>query len=165
MPKKNLLIVYHTQTKGTQQMVQALANEASGVEDLIVTIQPAGQTVAADLMAADAYVFASPEYLAGMSGVMKDFFDRTYYELLGKIEGRPYATLICAGSDGAAAARQIQRIVTGWRLKAVSEPIIVNVHAQTYAQIMRVKKLSAQQLKPCQELGALMGAGLTMGIY
>ena len=46
---------------------------------------------------------------------MKDFFDRTYYAVLDGINGRPYAALICAGSDGQNAARQIERIATGWR--------------------------------------------------
>jgi hypothetical protein len=31
---------------------------------------------------------------------MKDFFDRSYYAVLDRINGRPYATMICAGSDG-----------------------------------------------------------------
>ena len=44
---------------------------------------------------------------------MKDFFDRTYYPVLDQISGRPYATLICAGSDGHNAARQVERIATG----------------------------------------------------
>ncbi len=52
-----------------------------------------------------------------MAGVMKDFFDRTYYPALDRIVGRPYATLICAGSDGENAARQIHRIASGWRSK------------------------------------------------
>jgi multimeric flavodoxin WrbA len=75
-----------------------------------------------DVLSADAYVFAAPENLASMSGLMKDFFDRNYYAALDRINGRPYAALICAGSDGSNAARQIERIATGWRLKAVADP-------------------------------------------
>jgi NAD(P)H-dependent FMN reductase len=74
---------------------------------------------------ADGYIFATPENLAAMSGVMKDFFDRTYYAALDRIAGRPYAVLICAGSDGANAARQVERIVTGWRLKRAAPTLIV----------------------------------------
>ena len=47
--------------------------------------------------------------LAAMAGLMKDFFDRTYYPALDRISGRPYAVLICAGSDGHSAARQLAR--------------------------------------------------------
>ena len=48
---------------------------------------------------------------------MKEMFDRCYYPCLGKLEGRPYATIICAGSDGENAQRQLDRIATGWRLR------------------------------------------------
>jgi len=70
-------------------------------------------------------VFASPENLAAMSGQMKDFFDRTYYAALDQLNGRPYAVMICAGSDGRNAAQQIERIATGWRLRAIAQPFIV----------------------------------------
>ena len=50
------------------------------------------------------------------------FFDRTYYAALDRIAGRPYAALICAGSDGQNAARQVECICTGWRLRLLSFP-------------------------------------------
>lgn len=34
---------------------------------------------------------------------MKDFFDRCYYAALDRVNGRPYALLVCAGSAGLAA--------------------------------------------------------------
>ena len=61
---------------------------------------PAPEAQAADLLKADGYIFGTPENLAAMAGLMKDFFDRTYYPALDRISGRPYAMLICAGSDG-----------------------------------------------------------------
>jgi multimeric flavodoxin WrbA len=117
------------------------------------------------VLAADGYVFATPENLAAMSGLMKDFFDRTYYPALGRIEGRPYAALVCAGSDGRNAARQIERICTGWRLRAVAEPLIVCTHAQTPEAILAPKAIGAEDLGRCGELGATLAAGLAMGIF
>ena len=73
------------------------------------------------LLAASGYLFIGPENLAALSGAMKEMFDRCYYPCLGKLEGRPYATIICAGSDGENAQRQLDRIATGWRLKRVAE--------------------------------------------
>ncbi|EJL25544.1 NAD(P)H-dependent oxidoreductase, partial [Novosphingobium sp. AP12] len=67
-----------------------------------------------DLLAAQAYLFVCPENLGTMTGMMKEMFDRCYYPLLGRVEGRPYATAIAAGSDGRGAQTQIDRIVTGW---------------------------------------------------
>ena len=75
-----------------------------------------------DLLSAAGYLFCCPENLASMTGAMKEFFDRCYYPVLGRIEGRPYAVMVAAGSDGAGAVRQIERIATGWRLKAVAPP-------------------------------------------
>jgi multimeric flavodoxin WrbA len=118
-----------------------------------------------DLLAADGYIFAAPENLAAIAGVMKDFFDRTYYPVLGRIEGRPYALLICAGSDGANAARQIARIATGWRLRPVAETVIVCTHAQTPAEILAPKVIAGADLDKCAQLGATLAAGLAIGIF
>jgi len=96
---------------------------------------------------------------------MKEFFDRAYYPLLGKIEGRPYAQMICAGSDGENAARQLARIATGWRLKVVQSPLIICTHAQTEAEILAPKTISEVDLDKCRDLGAAMAAGLAMGVF
>src|SRR5258706_4976808 len=98
-----------------------------------------------------------------MAGAMKDFFDRTYYAALDRIAGRPYASLICAGSDGQNAARQIARIATGWRLKPVAEPLIICTHAQTTKAILAPKRIAAAELEQCRALGEAMGAGLALG--
>ena len=117
------------------------------------------------MLAADGYLFATPENLAAMSGLMKDFFDRSYYAVLGRIEGRPYAAMICAGSDGRNAARQLERIATGWRLRSVAETLIVCTQAQTPEAILAPKRLDAAALAPCEELGAAFAAGLALGVY
>ena len=163
---KTLLVVWHSMTGGTQQMAHAAeagANkEAGAVAVRLVRAVDAGPD---DVLAADGYLFATPENLAAMSGLMKDFFDRTYYAALDRINGRPYATLICAGSDGSNAARQIERIATGWRLRRVAEPLIVCTHAQTPAAILRMKQITPADLGRCEELGAAIAAGLEIGVF
>ena len=118
-----------------------------------------------DLLAAGGFVFACPENLGTMSGAMKEMFDRCYYPLLGRIEGRPYATAIAAGSDGSGAQTQIDRIVTGWRLRRVADPLIVNTGAQTPEEILAPKHVSAQELQRCAELGAAFGEGMRLGVF
>jgi len=162
---KTLLIVFHTMTGGTQQMAEAAARGAAGDPTVDVRLRCAAETAAGDVLSADGYIFATPENLAAMSGMMKDFFDRTYYAVLDQINGRPYATLICAGSDGQNAARQLERIATGWRLKAVAEPIIVCTHAQTPEEILRSKVIAGEDIRRCEDVGAALAAGLSMGIY
>ncbi|WP_349512195.1 NAD(P)H-dependent oxidoreductase [Erythrobacter sp. NFXS35] len=117
------------------------------------------------LLEAGGYIFACPENLASMSGLMKEMFDRTYYHVLGKIEGRPYATIIAAGSDGEGAQRQIDRIATGWRIKRVVEPMIVNFSAQTPEAIAAPKRVPDKVLNQCRELGAAMAEGLNLGVF
>jgi multimeric flavodoxin WrbA len=106
-----------------------------------------------------------PENLGTMSGAMKEFFDRAYYPLLGQIEGRPFATAIAAGSDGSGAERQIERIVTGWRLRRIAEGVIVNLVAQTPEAILAPKTVPAAALQECRDLGQSFGAGLAMGLF
>jgi multimeric flavodoxin WrbA len=110
-------------------------------------------------------VFATPENLAAMAGLMKDFFDRCYYAALDRVNGRPYATLVCAGSDGQNAVRQIDRIATGWRLRSVAPALIVCTHAQTPEAIAQPKTIGAEDLAQCRELGAALAAGLALGVY
>lgn len=162
---KRLLIVHHSMTGGTRQMASAAADAARDggeVELVSLTAAAAGPD---DLIAADGYLFATPENLAAIAGIMKDFFDRSYYPALGRIEGRPYATMICAGSDGENAARQIARIATGWRLKAVADPLIVCTRAQTPEAILSPKQIAAADLDRCRDLGAALAAGLALGVF
>ena len=161
---KALLIVYHSMTGGTRQMAEAAARGAAGAA-VDVRLQQATNSGPADLLAADAYLFATPENLAAIAGVMKDFFDRSYYPVLDRINGRAYGVLICAGSDGSNAARQIDRIATGWRLKPVAEALIVCTHAQTPQQILAAKTIGDADLARCEELGAAIASGLELGIF
>ena len=165
LPMKKLLIVFHSKTGATQQMADAAAKGARSEPDVAVDLLQAAAAGTQELLDADGYIFATPENLAMMSGMMKDFFDRTYYPVLDRIIGRPYALLICAGSDGENADRQIQRIAAGWRLKAVADPLIVCTYAQTPAAILAPKQIGEHDLQRCEEIGATLAAGLVLGIY
>ena len=162
---KTLLIVWHSATGGTRQMAEAAAEGARHETGVAVRLQEAAPSGPADVLGADGFLFATPENLASMAGLMKDFFDRCYYPALGRIEGRPYASMVCAGSDGSGAARQIERICTGWRLKAVAPPLIVCTHAQTPEAILAAKRIGADDLQRCRDLGAALAAGLALGVY
>lgn len=162
---KTLLIVYHSMTGGTRQMAQAAVHGAATEPEVSVRLLHASEAGPSDVLEADGYVFATPENLGAMSGMMKDFFDRTYYAALDRIVGRPYAALVCAGSDGENAARQMERIAAGWRLKAVAPPLIVCTYAQTPEAILRPKEIGAYDITRCEETGATIAAGLVLGIF
>lgn len=158
-----LLIVFHSKTGGTRQMAEAAFEAArSECETVLKEAVNAGPD---ELLSADGYIFAAPENLAAIAGVMKDFYDRCYYPALGRIEGRAYAQMVCAGSDGENAARQTARIATGWRLKEAQPPLIICTHAQTPEEILAEKTISEADLEKCRALGKAMAAGLAMGVY
>ncbi len=162
---RQLLAVWWTMTGGTRQLVDAFGEGAATQDGVALVVRRADEAGPADLVAADAVLFATPENLASMAGMMKDFFDRSYYPALGRVEGKPYATLVCAGSDGQGAARQIARIATGWRMKPVAAPLVVITHAQTPEAIMAPKRIDAASLARARELGAAMAAAVSMGIW
>lgn len=146
-------------------MARAAAAGAGTEMAVAVRLLHAASAGPNDVLAADGLIFATPENLAAMCGMLKDFFDRSYYAALDRINGRPYASLVCAGSDGSNAARQIERIATGWRLRPIAEPLIVCTHAQTPQDIAREKQIDAPALARCTELGAAFAAGLALGVY
>ena len=157
------LIVYHSMTGGTRALAEAAYEGARReVDTRLLTAPQAGPD---DLLSADGYIFAAPENLAAIAGLMKDFFDRCYYPLLGEIEGRAYAQMVCAGNDGRNAAAQTARIATGWRLREVQAPLIVRTGAETPEDILAPKTISPEDLETARALGAALGAGLAMGVY
>src|ERR1700727_1413893 len=162
---KTLLIIYHSMTGGTQQMAQAAAAGARAEPGVAVSLLRAAEAHAEDVLEADGYIFATPENLAGMFGMLKDFFDRTYYAAFERVNGRAFVTLICAGSDGRGAAQQIDRIAAGWRLKPIADPYIVCTHAQRPEEILRHKSIDAACLARCDELGRTIASGLALGIF
>ena len=161
MPEPLLAIIWHSRTGAARAMAHALAKAAGERARLI----GAADVVPEDLLSVRGYAFVCPENLASMSGIMKDMFDRCYYPLLGRIEGRPYATVIAAGSDGTGAQAQIDRIVRGWRLRRIAEPLIVNLGAQTPEAILSQKTVPEADLEKCRELGAAFAEGLSLGVF
>lgn len=162
---KTLLIVFHSVTGGARAMAEAAALGAAGEPGTRTMLLAAADATEEAMLQADGYIFACPEMLAAISGGMKMFFDRCYYPLEGRIAGRAYASLICAGSDGTNAARQIARIATGWRLRAVAEPMISCVGAQTAAAIAAPKVIGEAENSRCAELGLAFATGLAAGVF
>ncbi len=161
--RPTLLIAWHSRTGTARALATAVADGARTEAD--VALLPAADVTARMMLAADAFVFAGPENLASMSGAMKEMVDTLYYPLLGQIEGRPYFLVIAAGTDGEGAVRQWQRIATGWRLKAIADPLIVRTGADTPETIQAEKTVSQADLEKARDLGAAMAAGLALGIF
>ena len=158
---KPLLIIWHSRTGASQALAEAAASGAGNGASIL----KASNVQSSDLLCAQGYIFVCPENLASMSGEMKEMFDRCYYAVLGKIEGKAYATIIAAGSDGEGAQRQIDRIATGWRLKRVAKPMIVITNAQSSEPILAPKVLEDSALNAARELGESLSKGLQLRIF
>lgn len=156
---RTLLIVWHSRTGASEQMAKAAAEHENA------RLIRARDVRTEDILSASAFLFVCPENLASMSGEMKEMFDAHYYPILGQIEGRPYASIIAAGSDGSGAQRQLDRIATGWRLKRVADPMIVNFEAQSPEKILQQKTVDAEVLQQCQQLGLSISEGIALGVF
>ena len=121
MVDKKLLIIGHVPSPNTRRIrdgVQAgaMSKDITGVEVRALSPLEAGPD---DVLGADAVILGTTENLGYMSGALKDFFDRSYYGVLEKKQGLPYALYVRAGLDGTVTIRGVETIVTGLRWKAV----------------------------------------------
>ena len=166
-----LLIIWHSRTGASEALARAVYYGAIATSDgkeanaADVVLKRADETEPDDILDASVYVFVCPENLAAISGLMKEMFDRCYYPVLGKVEGRAYATIIAAGSDGRTAQAQIDRIATGWRLKRITDPMIVDCLSQTPEEILAPKTIGSADLTACAEIGAAISHGIEIGMY
>ena len=148
-----ILIVYHSQTGNTMKMAEAVAEGARAVEGVEVILKEAAQATLEDLLTTDGLALGTPENFGYMSGMLKDFFDRTYNEAQDKVFRMPFVVFISAGNDGAGALKSIERIALGYKLKKVFEPVIAK------------GKITEDVLDKCRELGGTIAGGCQMGIY
>ncbi len=170
-----LLIVYHSRTGLAQQMSEAMEEGAVGAAremeaSLDIHRLRASDTSIDDVIHSEGYLFCCPENLASASGEMLEFFHRSYYhafdpadEDVSMLTGRPYGLTIAAGSDGTNAARQIERICLGWRLRPVGETFINrNGLSQDRASILMPKVLRTEPREKCAEMGGLVAVNLLL---
>ena len=151
---KRLLIVYHSKTGKNGAMAEAVRQGASHPGfDVDYRFKTAANSDMDDLLWADGFIFGTPENFGYMSGALKDFFDRTFYEVEGQVDGKPYCIFVGAGNDGAGALNSIRRICKGYKFREVQEPVLI------------VGELDEADLRGCAELGMAMAAGLEAGIF
>ncbi len=152
---KHLLIVYHTKTGNTGRLANAVLSGATAedVGEVEVKLRRAREAGPADLLWAHGVLLGTPENFGYMSGAMKDFLDRTFYEVEGKLQPLPCAIFISAGNDGTGALTAIRRIIKGYPLQEVQDPVVA------------VGTVTEDHLRRCEELGLALAVGLEAGIY
>ena len=150
---KKLAIIYHSRSGHTDALARAVYEGASAESEVDVTLVKAFDARLEHLSQSDGVIFGTPENFGYMSGALKDFFDRTYDDALPMELNLPYALFVSAGNDGTGAVREIDRILRGYPLKKVAEPVISR------------KNVSEEDLEKSRELGATLAAGLAFGIF
>lgn len=85
---RKILVVYHSETGNTEKMAEAVAKGAKEVGGINVEVKKVEETSNEDLLEVDGIVIGSPTYFGQMSAVMKDFIDRSYPDVWGKLEGK-----------------------------------------------------------------------------
>ncbi len=144
MPSANTRALAEATLEGAQ------SSEIEGVTSRLISPFDAN---AADVLTADAVILGTTENLGYMSGALKDFFDRTYYDCLDKSDGKPMAAFIRAGLDGTGTKRAILSITSGLRWRAVQEPIVCK------------GAFRSQFVSDCRNLGMAVAAGLEAGVF
>jgi NAD(P)H-dependent FMN reductase len=152
--RPHLLLIHAGQAGGrTHAMVEAVRRGvADAGEDIELRVLPALQAHAEDLLWANGLLIGTPEHFGYMAGAIKDFFDRTFYPVQGRVEGMPYAVFVSAGNDGTGAVSSIERIALGYRWRRCAEPLIIRGEP------------TAADVERCAELGQTMAAGLALGV-
>jgi flavorubredoxin len=97
-----------------------------------------------DLMNCDAVVMGTANYFSYEAGMMKDFFDRNFFTLKGKVDNKPYAVFGSYGGGGEVAIESLAKLCNNLGLKKSAD----NVSAQ--------REPSAEALDRCKALGAKM---------
>ena len=154
-PHKRLLVVWHSKTGNTERLKDAVLEGAGHpeIEGVRVRCLHASAAGPDDLRWAEGLLLGTPENFGYMSGQLKDFLDRTYYEVEGELAPLPYSIFVSAGNDGTNAVREIRRIARGYPFTEVQEPVIVRGEPD------------AAGLERCRELGMALAAGLEAGIF
>jgi len=150
-----ILLIYHSQTGHTKIMAEAVARGAGAINNVRVELKRAADAGLEDLVSCDGLAIGSPENFGYMSGMIKDFFDRTYEAARKRKEifKKPYVIFISAGNDGTGASTQIERICRGYPFNKVYEPVISR------------GEVSKDDLVKCEELGQLIAAGCEARIF
>ena len=154
-PTRHLLVVFQSRSGGTESLANAAIAGATSadIDDVKVRVRRAFDAGADDVRWSDGVLLGTPENFGYMSGAIKDFFERIYYELLEETRGLPYTLFVKGGHNGEGAVRSIEKITTGLAWRSALPPVVV------------VGDIDDAALARCTELGLTFAAGLEAGVF
>jgi flavorubredoxin len=138
-----VLIIYHSLSGNTEKMANAV-REGAASAGATVTLKKAADADADDMLDCDAVVMGTASYFGYEAGMMKDYFDRTFFTLKGKVDNKPYGVFGSYGGGGEVAIDSLAKLCETLGLKRAAD----NVGAQ--------REPSSDALQQCKALGAKM---------
>ena len=123
---KNILFIHHSPSDNTIKLsnhLQSKIRKLNPNTNLIVS--KAIETNIDSFNSIDGVIIGTTENFGYMSGLTKDFFDRTYEGLQNKMAGLPIFYYIRAGLDGNGCKIGIDKILTGLKWRQVLPPLIL----------------------------------------
>ncbi|MGC2653111.1 MAG: flavodoxin [Mycobacterium sp.] len=124
---ETLLVVHHTPSPGTREVLEAVLAGANDPEihGVDVVVRPALAATVPDMLDAEGYLFGTTANLGYMSGALKHFFDTVYYPSLDHVAGRPYGLWVQGNNDTVGATKAVERICTGLSLSQAADALEV----------------------------------------
>jgi multimeric flavodoxin WrbA len=124
---KTLLIVHHTPSPSTRELLEAVLAGANDpeIDGVDVVSRPALAATLPDMLDADGYLFGTTANFGYMSGALKHFFDTVYYPSLDHVAGRPYGLWVHGNNDTVGAAAAVGKLATGLSLTQAADVLEV----------------------------------------
>ena len=124
---KKLLVVHHTPSPGTRELLEAVlaGTRDPDIEGVDVEVRPALAATIPDMLDADGYLFGTTANFGYMSGALKHFFDTVYYPSLDHGAGRPYGLWVHGNNDTVGAANAVEKLATGLALAKAADVLEV----------------------------------------
>ena len=141
---KKVLIVYHSESGNTEVAAQAVAEGVRSVEGVEPLVKKAPEANAEDLKSCDAVCFGTPDYFSYMAGMLKDFFDRTFYPTQGQVKDKVCGLFVTHGGGGRA-SDSVETMCRSFGLDQVTPTVLVKGKADEAAEAA------------LRELGATLG--------
>ena len=124
---KTLLVVHHTPSPATRELLEAVITGAKDpeIDGVDLMVRPALAATVPDMLDAHGYIFGTPANLGYMSGALKHFFDTVYYPSLDHVAGRPYGLWVHGNNDTVGAATAVEKVATGLSLAKAADVLEV----------------------------------------
>ena len=90
-------------------MATAISEGASSAGATVV-LKRAVDATGEDLLSCDAVAIGTPNYFSYMAGLVKDFFDRAWPTIRGRVANKPYVAFCSSGGGGKQALDSVEKI-------------------------------------------------------